>query len=96
MDTENLRSFLEVAAHGSFTAAASRLNLAQSYYFLKDQEVRAGRIVDKEFIKISEWYRRIETSTAERRAYAEAVDARFKIFLAGSSRSRTSSSSTRR
>lgn len=30
MDTENLRSFLEVAAHGSFTVAASRLNLAQS------------------------------------------------------------------
>ncbi|MGX5801327.1 LysR family transcriptional regulator [Bradyrhizobium sp. Arg314] len=30
MDTENLRSFLEVAAHGSFTIAASRLNLAQS------------------------------------------------------------------
>ena len=30
MDTENLRSFLEVAAHGSFTTAANRLNLAQS------------------------------------------------------------------
>ena len=30
MDTENLRSFLEVAEHGSFTVAASRLNLAQS------------------------------------------------------------------
>jgi len=30
MDTENLRSFLEVATHGSFTVAASRLNLAQS------------------------------------------------------------------
>ncbi|BCG81727.1 hypothetical protein MesoLj113b_52690 [Mesorhizobium sp. 113-3-3] len=30
MDTENLRSFLEVAEHGSFTVAAGRLNLAQS------------------------------------------------------------------
>src|SRR3982750_4079458 len=30
MDTENLRSFLEVAEHGSFTVAASKLNLAQS------------------------------------------------------------------
>jgi len=30
MDTENLRSFLEVATHGSFTIAANRLNLAQS------------------------------------------------------------------
>lgn len=30
MDTENLRSFLEVAAHGSFTVAANKLNLAQS------------------------------------------------------------------
>lgn len=30
MDTENLRSFLEVAGHGSFTVAAARLNLAQS------------------------------------------------------------------
>lgn len=30
MDTENLRSFLEVAAHGSFTVAAGKLNLAQS------------------------------------------------------------------
>ncbi|HEY4083883.1 MAG TPA: LysR family transcriptional regulator [Burkholderiaceae bacterium] len=30
MDTENLRSFLEVAAHGSFTVAAAKLNLAQS------------------------------------------------------------------
>ena len=30
MDTENLRSFLEVAVHGSFTVAATKLNLAQS------------------------------------------------------------------
>lgn len=30
MDTENLRSFLEVATDGSFTVAANRLNLAQS------------------------------------------------------------------
>ena len=30
MDTENLRSFMEVAAHGSFTVAAGKLNLAQS------------------------------------------------------------------
>jgi len=30
LDTENLRSFMEVAAHGSFTIAAGRLNLAQS------------------------------------------------------------------
>lgn len=30
MDTENLRSFLEVAVHGSFTVAANKLNLAQS------------------------------------------------------------------
>lgn len=30
MDTENLRSFLEVAVHGSFTVAADKLNLAQS------------------------------------------------------------------
>ncbi len=30
LDTENLRSFIEVATHGSFTIAAGRLNLAQS------------------------------------------------------------------
>jgi DNA-binding transcriptional LysR family regulator len=30
LDTENLRSFMEVAAHGSFTVAAGKLNLAQS------------------------------------------------------------------
>jgi DNA-binding transcriptional LysR family regulator len=30
MDTETLRSFLEIASDGSFTAAASKLNLAQS------------------------------------------------------------------
>lgn len=30
LDIESLRSFLEVATHGSFTTAAARLNLAQS------------------------------------------------------------------
>jgi outer membrane protein TolC len=62
---------------------ASRLALAQSYYLLKDQEDRATRSLTQQYQKLAEWYRLIETRRAERKAYAEAVEARFREFAAG-------------
>ncbi len=58
----------------------ARLGLAQAYMLLKDQEEKAGRVLAKEKTKITEYYRRIEAARNERKAYADAVKARFQIF----------------
>lgn len=67
--------------HASVRSA--RLQLAQSYYLLKDQEERATRVLTNQYQKIAEWYRLIETRRAERKAYADAVEARFREMAAG-------------
>jgi outer membrane protein TolC len=67
--------------HASVRAA--RLQLAQSYYLLKDQEDRAQRVLTLQYQKIFEWYNQIEANRAERKAYGDAVEARFREFAVG-------------
>jgi outer membrane protein TolC len=62
---------------------AARLGLAQSFYLVKDQEMRVTQLLTQQYQKVQEWYKRIETSRAERKAYADAVEVRFKKILAG-------------
>ncbi len=62
---------------------AARLNLAQSYYFLKDQEERAKRFVTQQYQDVARWYDLIEMRRAERKAYGAAVEARYIEFAVG-------------
>jgi len=62
---------------------AARLSLAQAYYFLKDQEVRATSITTRQVQELAKWHHLIEMRREERVAYAQAVEARFKEFAAG-------------
>jgi outer membrane protein TolC len=62
---------------------AARLVLAQSYYLLQDEEQRAERYLTQQYQKLNEWYRRIETSRAERKAYGQAVEDYFELIKAG-------------
>ncbi len=52
---------------------AARLELAQSYYLLRDQEERAARALAKEYQELAHWYKRIEAHRAERLAYLESL-----------------------
>jgi outer membrane protein TolC len=62
---------------------SARLSLIQSAYLLKDQEQRATSFLAQQYQKIEEWQRLIEERRAERKAYAEAVEARFRKYQAG-------------
>jgi outer membrane protein TolC len=62
---------------------AARIQVAQNYYLIKDQENRATQALTQQFMKLQEWYQRIERTRAARKAYAEAVDVRFKKIVAG-------------
>jgi LysR family transcriptional regulator, flagellar master operon regulator len=58
MDTETLRSFLEIASDGSFTAAASKLNIAQStvsarIHLLEEQLGRRLFVRDRDGTKLT-------------------------------------------
>jgi outer membrane protein TolC len=61
----------------------ARLQLAQSYYLLQDAEQRTIRSLSKDYQKMSEWYSLIEARRAERKAYADSVEARFREFAVG-------------
>jgi outer membrane protein TolC len=62
---------------------AAKLLMAQNYYLVKDQEQKATSALVQSYQKLQEWYKRIETTRAARKAYAEAVDVRFKKIVAG-------------
>lgn len=62
---------------------AARLSLAQAYEALKDQEERATSVLSTQYQKLAEWYRLIEARRAERKAYTETVEARFREYAAG-------------
>jgi outer membrane protein TolC len=62
---------------------AARIQMAQNYYLVKDQENKATQALTQQFMKLQEWYQRIERTRAARKAYAEAVDVRFKKIVAG-------------
>jgi outer membrane protein TolC len=62
---------------------AARLQLAQNYQALNYEEDMAKSLVAKYYQDLAKWYNLIEMRRAERRAYAESVEARFKEFAAG-------------
>ena len=67
--------------HASIRAA--RLELAQSYYFLRDQEEKTTRVLANQYQEITNWYKRIEIHRAERLGYLEALKKRIDIVRAG-------------
>lgn len=62
---------------------AARLQLAQSYYFLLDQEAKAVAYLTEQYQEINHWYRRIEAHRSERFAYAEALRKYDELIQAG-------------
>jgi outer membrane protein TolC len=68
-------------AHSGLRIA--RLNLARSYFVLRDSEYRAVRNLQFQYRQISEQYAFIETLRAQREAYAIQLRSRFEQFLAG-------------
>lgn len=62
---------------------ASRLNLAQSYAVLQDQEARAHQFLALEYSNVIEFNELIAAQRAQREAAAIFLGARFKEFLAG-------------
>jgi len=68
-------------AHAAVRQA--RLRLAQSFIQLRDQEQRARSFMTRVYRNIFEFHELIKTSRAEREAFAEQLDARFKQFAAG-------------
>lgn len=62
---------------------SARLGLAQSYYFLKDQEEKAKAYLTQQYQQLSHWYERIAAHRDERKAYAEVVEARYKEYVVG-------------
>jgi outer membrane protein TolC len=68
-------------AHAGVRAA--RLNIARSYNVLRDQELKVQRNLAFAYRRIFEFYAQIEAQRAQREAYAEQLEARFREFLAG-------------
>jgi outer membrane protein TolC len=64
---------------------SARLQLAQAYYFLQDQEQRIQRALAQQFQKLDEFNRLIETSRAEREAYAKSVKSQWELYKVGTS-----------
>lgn len=62
---------------------AARVQLAQNYYLIKDQENKAAQTLTQQYQKLQEWYQRVQATRASRKAYADSVDVRFKKILAG-------------
>lgn len=62
---------------------SARLQLAQAYYVLEDQEERAKRYLTQQYQKVNEWYRRIEIARSERKSYEETVKVYWKLIEAG-------------
>lgn len=61
----------------------ARLNLAQQYYVLKENEDRAKSFVTKQYQDIATNYSLIEMRMAQRRAYKNSVDKQIESILAG-------------
>jgi outer membrane protein TolC len=61
----------------------SRLRLAQSYFTLQDQELKAQRYLAQQWRNLFQFYQLIEANRAQREAAAQQLEARFKEFLAG-------------
>jgi outer membrane protein TolC len=62
---------------------SARLQLAQSYYVLQDSETRLIRSLQQSYQKLDFYYQIIQARQAERKAYAEAVESRYREFAVG-------------
>lgn len=62
---------------------SARLQLAQSYYLLQDQEERAKRYLTGQYQKINQFYRQIEIARQERKSYEATVRIYWKLIAAG-------------
>jgi outer membrane protein TolC len=62
---------------------AAKLRLTQSYLQLQDQEYRAQRYLVDQYSNVVSTYEVIKARRAQREAYADQVEARFKEFVAG-------------
>jgi outer membrane protein TolC len=62
---------------------SAKLQLAQAFYVLKDQEDRVRRTVAQQYQELTKWYRLIEDRRAERRSYADALEKKFKLVELG-------------
>ena len=62
---------------------AARIAMAQNYYLVRDQENKVTQALTQQFMKLQEWYKRVETTRAARKAYAQSIDVRFKQIQAG-------------
>jgi outer membrane protein TolC len=61
----------------------ARLQLAQSFIVLKDQEDRAVRSLELQYRTLFEKYNLIQATREERKAYAQEIDGRFKNIAIG-------------
>jgi outer membrane protein TolC len=64
----------------------ARLQLAQSYALLKEQELRAARALDIPYRRITELYAQISILRAQRQEIARVLQAALEIYRAGSAR----------
>ncbi len=62
---------------------AARIQMAQNYYLVRDQENKATQALTQQFMKMQEWYQRIERTREVRKAYALSIAARIKSVEAG-------------
>src|SRR5262249_12079038 len=56
----------------------AKLQLAQSYALLKEQELKARNFLAKEFRQMQEYHKTVEARRQARQAFAEEVEARFR------------------
>ncbi len=72
------------AEHAAIRAA--RMQLAQSYYFLRDQEEKAVIYLTEQYQEVTRWHEQIKAHRAERQAYAEALTLYGKLITGGQSK----------
>jgi hypothetical protein len=61
----------------------AKLELAQSYQILKEQETKAQSFLAKQYSRVIQAFEVIETRRLQREAYANQVEARFQKFAKG-------------
>ncbi len=61
----------------------AKLQLAQAYALLKEQEIKARSFLAKEFSVLQEYHKSIEAYRQARQAYAEEVEVRFRKWAVG-------------
>lgn len=62
---------------------AARLNLAQQYYILKENEDRAKSYVTQQYQEVAKWHSVIEKRIAQRNAYKNSADKQIESYNAG-------------